>query len=989
MINHTLHDSFAHIATHRLDALDIDVIIAKHKATGALHYHLATDNDENALMIGFATQPMTSRGEAHILEHVVLCGSEKYPVRDPFFSMIKRSLQTFMNAMTAADWTVYPFATQNKNDFFNLLSVYADAVFFPNIHALDFAQEGIRTELDDDGNLHYHGIVFNEMKGAMSGEIEQLYYALAQHVFATTTYHYNSGGDPKCIVDLTHDELVAFHQTHYHPTNAIIMSFGNIAVGEIEAKLHEDALSRFNDTEKPSRGKKLTSVKESRLAEPIRVFDTYTADEMGEKMTHHVMAWLLPTITDPKERLALRLMEGVLVEHAGSPLRAYLDSHPLGTSPSPLLGLDDSHYEMVFYAGLRGSEAAYADEVEQGILELLNTVANGKISDETIQTILHQIELDQRHIGGDSMPYGLTLMLEGFSTAIHGGNPVDVWQIDEHLTWLREQVKKPHWVQQLIRQHLIDNPHRVRLTLSPDVHKAKRQMDEERTKLDTLLSTLTKADKVKITEQTADLKARQNALDDVSILPKVGLSDIPSKISFVKDTIKPIIINGDSRTLHEYHAGTNGLYYYQVVTSLGDMADEILTNPLLPIYLTLLSELGTDKYNARDFQAVQAAHSSGVTARISQRTDLHNKDKMSSYFVVATRALNRKLEAIELVSDVLDGSIFSETDRMRELLQQKQSSWQSRLSGAGHAYAMQTASRNMSRLAKIEYAFSGLPALGALKSFLKSAKDNDDAWQALSERLANLHAQITSLPKDVVLVCESEMVDVLTTKISETLKNTKPYTPNTAKKELPFDELAGILHNDGSEDIAWLISTNVYHNAAVYPATTSDHDDTPALMVLAPFMRNGYLHGAIREKGGAYGGGASFDSNSCAFRFYSYRDPNCAMTFEHFNQSIDWVLDGNHDDEKLEEAIMGIIAGMDKPASPAGEAVKSCFSDLHQRTQAWQQAFRAKILAVSIDDLKRVTKTYLKDKPYQRAVIAPMESADTVKALGFTVKTLG
>lgn len=229
-----LHPSFELLDTRRIEALDITVLTARHRTTGAMHYHLACQNSENALMIGFATVPMTSRGEAHILEHVVLCGSEKYPVRDPFFSMIKRSLNTFMNAMTASDWTVYPFASQNKKDFFNLLSVYTDAVFFPNIHPLDFAQEGIRIELDDDGKPQYHGIVFNEMKGAMSGEIDQLYYALTPHLFPTTTYHYNSGGDPAEIPKLSHADLVAFHQAHYHPSNAIIMSFGDIAVSDIQ-----------------------------------------------------------------------------------------------------------------------------------------------------------------------------------------------------------------------------------------------------------------------------------------------------------------------------------------------------------------------------------------------------------------------------------------------------------------------------------------------------------------------------------------------------------------------------------------------------------------------------------------------------------------------------------------------------------------------------------------------------------------------------------
>ncbi|MFA9486240.1 MULTISPECIES: insulinase family protein [unclassified Moraxella] len=977
--------AFEWLGTTKIEALDIDVEHYRHKETGLVHFHLACQNDENALMIGFATQPMTSRGEAHILEHVVLCGSEKYPVRDPFFSMIKRSLQTFMNAMTAADWTVYPFATQNKNDFFNLLSVYADACFFPNIHELDFAQEGIRVEINDDGKPEYHGIVFNEMKGAMSGEIDQLYYALTPHLFPTTTYHYNSGGDPEHIIKLTHEDLLKFHQAHYHPSNAIVMSFGNIEAVQIQEHLQKNVLVRFDDVSRPKIGKKFASVLEQRLDEPVRVFDTYTADDNGGQKTHHVLSWLLPSIKDPKERLAMRLMEGVLVEHSGSPLRAYLESYAHATAPSPLLGLDDSHYEMVFYAGVRGSDVDYADDVEAGILGLLQQVVADGVNLETIETVLHQIELDQRHIGGDSMPYGLTLMLEAFSTVVHDGDPLDVWQIDEHLNWLRQQATDPSFMPSLIQKHLIDNPHRVRLTLSPDKDKAQALIDKEQATIDALDRSLTDEDKADIRQRMMDLQARQAMADDVDLLPKVDLSDVPSDIAFVHANKQPIALDGEMRTLYEYHAGTNGLYYYQVVSELGGYADEILGDPLLPIYLTLLSEVGTTQYDARAFQAVQAAHSSGVTARISQRTDVADKDKMSSYFVVATRALNRKLEAIDLVSQVLDETIFGESNRIRELLQQKQTSWQSRLTGAGHAYAMQTASRNMSQLAKIEYAYSGLPALSVLKAFL--AESGDEKWSILSARLAALHARITALPKDVILVCEAEASDVLKGKIVSTL-HTKPLDAMPTLAPIIFDELADIAKQGDDEDIAWLISTNVYHNAAAYAATTSDGPDAAALMVLALFLRNGYLHTAIREKGGAYGGGATFDGNAAAFKFFSYRDPNCAATFEHFTNSIDWLLDNEHQNEQLEEAILGIIAGMDKPGSPAGEAVKSCFAILHGRDKDYQQSLRAKILSVGIDDLKRVARIYLKDKPCTKASLAPLEQESQMTELGFSIKKL-
>lgn len=1002
----TLHPAFELIEHRHIEALSIDVIISQHVKTGAMHYHLAHPSSENAFLVGFRTQPMDSKGEAHVLEHVALCGSEKFPVRDPFFSMIKRSLNTFMNAMTAADWTAYPYATQNKNDYFNLLEVYLDAAFFPNIHPLDFAQEGIRVELDEDDKPQFKGIVFNEMKGAMSGEIDQLYHTVAHHLFPTTTYHYNSGGDPADIPDLTHNELVAFHQSHYHPANSVIMSFGNIPVSETQARIHDDALTQF------AAGKKHVSRPEVRLSAPISAVDTYTADEAGPNQTHHVLAWLLPSITNPKQRLALRLLEGVLIEHAGSPLRAYLDSHPLGTSPSPLLGLDDSHYEMVFYTGLRGSEPEYAEAVEQGIMDLLADVASKPIDSDTIETILHQIEIDQRHIGGDSMPYGLNLMLEGFSTAIHDGNPIDVWEVDEHLAWLREQVKDEQWLPNLIKTHLLDNNHRVRVTLVPDSEKSARLAAAEQVRLDTIAMDLTEDDKAILKKQALDLAARQAAPDDLSLLPKVGLEDVPTDISFKQGTQKQVMLSGQDSTLFEYEAGTNGLYYYQVIVPLTDAignqdtsnlpVNEVINHPLLPIYLSLLSELGTDELDAYEMQAKQAAHSSGVTARISQRTAIDDSHAISSYFVVATRALNRKTEAIDLLKEVMQHSVFEEHDRIKEILQQRQASWQSRLASAGHAYALQTASRAMSRQAQLEYVRSGLPALNALKDFLAHASYDDNKWDELATSLMALHQRLLSLPKHAVIICEAEQTERLSDLIVDSWQDVKSSTANAKQIEenIPSeftqleldpaldgepDAVKALESDPIAEDLAWLVATNVYHNASAYSVPAADHPDTAALMVLAPYLRNGYLHSAIRERGGAYGGGAGYDANACAFKFFSYRDPHCAETFAHFEASIEWLLSEPQSAEQLEEAILGIISGMDKPGSPAGEAIKACFANLHNRGEDWQRKMRAAILAVTIDDIQRVAKQYLQGQQHVRAVLAPYDKEDSVKDLGFKV----
>ncbi len=966
-----VHPAFELIGTHYIPALSAEFLQYRHRATGALHYHLAADNDENVFLVAFRTQPMDSSGVAHILEHTALCGSKKYPVRDPFFSMIRRSLNTFMNAFTAADWTAYPFATQNKTDFYNLLSVYLDAAFFANLDALDFAQEGIRVELENNKPV-YKGVVFNEMKGAMSSPTDQLYHTLAHSLYPQTTYHYNSGGNPADIPNLTHQELIDFYQSHYHPSNAVLMTFGNLSPLELQTAFEEQALHQF------SQGQTLRSVPEQRLSAPVAVEEVYAvdSDDLSNK-TYIQLAWLLPPSTDIDTRLALRLMEGVLMEHSGSPLRHYLETCGLGESTSPLMGLDDSNFEMTFYCGLQGSETSQAEALEAGIFKVLHEVANNPIDAQQIEAVLHQIELHQREIGGDGMPYGLTLLLNGLGSAIHGGNPLDVWQIEPHLAKLREQLTDPNWLPQLIQTHLIDNPHRVRLTLKPDPQKSERDQALEQAQLDKIAAQLDDAAREQLKAQAKLLEQRQAQEDDLSLLPKVGLADIPADIHIVEGETKSLNLGHKTVPFYQYAAGTNGLYYQQVMI---EIPNDVLQSPLLGIYTSLVGEIGAAQMSYQDVQQAQAASSGGVHLGASFRSGLHEAEQTSAYLVLATKALNDKTQAIELLKTAFEQLRFDEKDRILELLQQRKTRWQSRLSNAGHSYALQTASRHMSALARRDYYNAGLPALVWLKDLLKGIEQDSKVLDQLLADLQALHARVVSLPKQFLLVAEQEKLPEISQVIEQVWQSTLQPQNQSALPVAP--------HAIENQDIAWLIQANVQFCAAAYPTVAVDHPDACALMVLGPYLRNGFLHRALREQGGAYGGGASYDGNACAFRFHSYRDPRLSETFKDFAASIDWLLNDKQEAYQLEEAILGLIASMDKPGSPAGEAISACHAMLHGRTPAFRRKMREGLLSVSLSDLQRVAQQYIHTQTPVRAVVAPYAKSDELKELGFVVQQI-
>lgn len=968
-LHQTLHPAFQLVRQHHVEALDILVTEYKHKVTGAVHYHLATTHDENVFLVAFRTQPMDSKGTAHILEHTVLCGSEKFPVRDPFFLMIRRSLNTFMNAFTAADWTAYPFATQNKKDFQNLLSVYLDAAFSANLNPLDFAQEGIRIELENNEPV-YKGVVFNEMKGAMSSPSDQLYHQLAYHLYPETTYHYNSGGDPKDIPDLSYSQLVDFYKTHYHPSNAVFMTFGNQSAYELQDQFEKLALSKFQ------KGTTLFSKPEKRLSAPIQVNETYAVDseDLTDK-TYHVLAWLLPQASDIKLRLGMRLVEGILLEDSSSPLRHYLETCGYAQSTGPLMGVDDSNFEMTFYCGVQGSNAEHADEFREGVLNVLKEVAAQPIKANLVDAILHQIELHQREINGDGTPYGLSLILNGLSSAIHHDDPIHVWDVDTAIEQVKEELKDPMWLSNLIQTHLLDNPHRVQMTLVPDAEKSLKEQADEQARLASIGAALTDAERAEIDAKTQALKQRQDTPDDLNLLPKVGLEDVPADLHIVQGQLREIISNRHDYPLNLYHAGTNGIYYQQVLIQI---PDEVVYSPYFNLLSILMGEVGAGDYDYLTLQQLQTAVSGGLGMGASLRSEVDNKGKISAWLTLTTKSLNEKLDAIQLLKQAFEKLRFDEKDRIIELLQQRATRWKSRLSGSGHSYAMQAASRNMSALASRDYHNTGLGALNWLSELVEKIENNAQAYDDLISELKRIHLKLLQAPKQFLLVCEEQFSEQLIEEVQNVWNNVD-ISNGALSLEKPT-------YTENDQDEAWLIQANVQFCASAYPAVEVSHPDAAPLMVLAAYLRNGYLHSAIREKGGAYGGGASYDGNACAFRFFSYRDPRLAETFKDFEASIEWLLNTEQQAHQLEEAILGLVASMDKPGSPAGEAITACYALLHHRTPEFRKTLRTRLLNVSLSDLQRVAKDYLIQQKPVKAVVAPFSKRQELEQLGFSIK---
>lgn len=652
------HPEFTHIRNHKIASLNVEVQEFEHNGTGARHIHMATDDDQNSFLVGFKTVPQDSTGVAHILEHTSLCGSKKFPVRDPFFMMTRRSLNTFMNAFTSSDWTAYPFASRNRKDYDNLLQVYLDAVFFPSLNELDFAQEGHRVEFAETENseseLVFKGVVFNEMKGAMSAPVSTLWQSLSSELFPTITYHHNSGGDPAHIPDLSYEELKGFHADHYHPSNALFMTYGDIPAAELQATFHEQALNQFE-----RRDLNIGVEDEQRFTAPIEVSDHYALDgeENLEHKTHVVLGWLLGHCTDAEEAMTAHLLSGILMENSASPLRQVLETTDLGQAPSPLCGVSDSSREMIFACGLEGSDPEKSKQVEALILNTLEKIATEGVPLEMVEAVLHQVELAQREVSGDGFPYGLQLIVHALGGTLHGADPVELLDIDPILAKIRRQITDPEYVKSLVRD-LIDNPHRVLLTMSPDSELSGNNDAAERARLAEMKARLSDADKKAIIGKSLELAKRQEQSDDPELLPKVGLEDIPAELKLpIGDLGK---IAGQPATW--YSRGTNGLIYQQLVIDLPDFSPE--QRQLLPLFSDLLTEVGSGGRDYLQTQKLISASTGGIGASVSVRGNIDDLGKYKGTFTFSGKALTRNSESLTvLLEESFRSARFDEFER--------------------------------------------------------------------------------------------------------------------------------------------------------------------------------------------------------------------------------------------------------------------------------------------------------------------------------------
>ena len=943
-----------------LERLEGTYIELEHRRTGARHIHIQCPDDNNGFAVAFTTPPADSTGVAHILEHVVLAGSRRYPVHDPFFSMTRRSLATFMNAFTGSDRTVYPFSTRNARDYRNLLDVYLDATFFPMLARDSFMQEGIRLEFenpaDPGSGLRFKGVVFNEMKGALATPGAAMQRAIGKTLFQGTTYEFESGGDPREIPNLTWDNLKDFHARYYHPSNARFYTYGNLPLEKTLDAIDIAALQHF---ERAKPNGHIPDV--MRLTRPTEDVEPYPAPEGEEvaRLSQALTAWVTIASADSFRSLAMNVLSEVLLSNAGSPLRKALIDSGLGSALADGSGLHEDQKQAVFGAGLKGIKAGDAEKVQKVVLDTPERLADYGVDRTQVDAAIHHLEFAKRERSNAGFPYALRLLFALLPAYAYDGDPFTALNFDADLEHLEKARQEGRFFENLIRAELLDNPHRGLLTVVPDTALEERQRGEELHRLEQIESGLTADDKKAIVEDALRLKAEQEAKQDVGVLPTLELTDIPMLFEDVPS--RDVTLR--QAKVEFYPQPTNGITYLDVRSDFSRLTRE--QRDLLPLFARALTQSGAAGQDYVEVASRIAAVTGGIGAA-PQVQSLAAQDDYIQSFVLSGRALDRNAQPfVELLTDLV-ARLEIEPRRLKEIIAEISTRLETSLAGLGFQFAILRAHSKLSSEGAENDRLQGIDMLHTMRRLARLDADGVDDLIARLDEIRTTLFRPEALR--VVVTCEEGMVEPLEELLGG-LVAALPQDGSVANGE------KSAAHEGVPE--ARIAPVPVAFNVRIFKTVRYTHADAPALLVLANYVRDTFIHRELREKGGAYGGYAQAGVANGTFYLGSYRDPNIVRTYGVFDEAVRWVIDGEIDPEQLKEAILGACGDVDPLESPDIKGRREATNRATGFTRELRESFKNRLLQVTAEDMRRVTRAYFVETPRAQTTVA---GADLIEA---------
>jgi len=906
-----------------------------HKRTGARLLSVINDDENKVFSINFRTPPRDSTGVAHILEHSVLNGSEKYPSKEPFVELLKGSLATFVNAFTYPDKTCYPIASQNLQDFYNLIDVYMDATLHPLLAEQTLMQEGWHYELNELSEpLTYKGVVFNEMKGAYSSPDGVLETRVINSLFPKHVYGVDSGGDPRDIPNLTYENFKAFHASYYHPSNSFIFFYGNDDPDK-RLSLMEEYLKPFKKIKVKSG---IPIKKPFKKAKSVKY--AYDAgNESDIKKKHYLTVnWVLPDTSDPVMNFSLRILGNILLGTPASPLKKALLDSGLGEDVAGI-GLEADVRQIIFSAGLKGTRARDAKKIETLIFDTLENLVRDGIDPDMIASALNTTEFRLRENNTGSFPRGIALMLRSLTTWLHDDDPFKLLGFEDTLNAIKARLTNDkRYFEKLIQTHLLDNQHRTTLRLIPDPELGTRFEEEEATRLAAIRDSLTESQLKEIVETTQALKKRQETPDTEEALAKIPvlkLQDLEKESRTIPIDVMEL---QDTKVLY-HDLFTNGIIYLDIGFDLHALPKDLI--PLTEVFARALLEMGTKtedyvKLSQRIGKSTGGIHGSAVTSTV-----VGSKESVAKLFMRGKATLAQSSELLNILKDVLLTANFDNKERLKQIVMEEKSDVESGLVPSGHAFVNQRLRAQFGESGWAKDQMSGIGYLFALRDLSKAI---DKKWDTVLQKLKTM--------RDALINRKAMLVNI--TVDAENWNTFKPQLESFLST-LPSRDVTLSSFNiqpvQTKEGLTIPAQVNYVGKGANLYDLGYEYDGSAEVVV--GYLRMAYLWEKIRVLGGAYGAFSVFDDASGVFTFISYRDPNIAGTIENYDKAAAFLkgLDASRlSDNELTKAIIGAIGDLDAYQLPDAKGYTSMMRYLTGRTDAMRQKTRNEVLSTNGED---------------------------------------
>jgi Zn-dependent M16 (insulinase) family peptidase len=941
-----IYNGFKLIEEKEVKELNSVTRIFEHEKTGAQLLSLANDDDNKVFGIGFRTPPEDSTGLPHILEHSVLCGSRKFPSKEPFVELLKGSLNTFLNAMTFPDKTIYPIASRNTKDFFNLMDVYLDAVLYPNIYNVPeiFKQEGWHYELQDkDDELIYNGVVYNEMKGAFSSPDSLLSRKIKGTLFPDTTYGHESGGDPEVIPQLTYEQFLDFHKKYYHPSNSYLFLYGDGDLNEQLRFINDEYLKNFDRINVDS------EITVQKPFEEVREFELeYPADDLKDN-AYLSLNFVVGSSLDPEFYLAFEILEHLLLETSAGPLKKALIDAEIGKA---VLGqFDNSIRQPMFSVVVKNSNVEAKDKFKTVVYDTLKKLVKDGLEKELIEASINKMEFALREADFRGYPKGLIYYMKAFDSWLYGENPLMHFEYEPMLEKIKSALTT-NYFEDLIEKYILNNKHGSVVVLKPAKGILEAKAEELKKELANYKATLSESEIDKLIEDTKKLKERQATPDTpeaLESLPALSLEDInkeAEKVHFeekseqgVKVLFNPVF--------------TNKIAYLNLVFNTDKVPQELLA--YIGLLSNILGKISTENYDYSTLVNQINIHTGGIS--FSTRVFLENgsADRFQPTFSIKSKALVEKMSKVtEFVNEIIKNTKFDDKKRIREIIREVKSRFESVVYNSGHSIASMRALSYFSPKVNYDDSLSGL---SYYKFIADIEKNFDNKWDEVSQKLQKVTQYIFNKNNLLInFVCDEEDYSSLTNNI------------NTVYQGLSTEMLPEVRYDfnlkPSNEGLLTQSKVQFVAKAGNYIKAGYKYDGS--LQVLKTIAGFDYLWNKVRVLGGAYGVMSSFGRDGNLY-IVSYRDPKLKETLITYDEMEKYLENFQADEKEMTKYIIGTISNFDFPLTPSMKGEVTAANYICKITYEEQQKERDEVLKTTAQNIRDFAKV-LKDTLSQNYV---------------------